>query len=95
MLIKDNHIVAAGGVATAVQRAREGAPHTVTVEVECTTLEEVEEALGAGADVILLDNMTPEQLAAAVRVIADAPWSRPRAASPWRRSAPWRSRAST
>ena len=50
VLIKDNHIVAAGGVATAVKRAREGAPHTVTVEVECTTLEEVEEALGAGAD---------------------------------------------
>ncbi len=70
VLIKDNHIVAAGGVATAVQRAREGAPHTVTVEVECTTLEEVEEALGAGATVVLLDNMTPEQLAAAVRVIA-------------------------
>jgi nicotinate-nucleotide pyrophosphorylase (carboxylating) len=70
VLIKDNHIVAAGGVATAVKRAREGAPHTATVEVECTTLEEVEEALGAGATVVLLDNMTPEQLAAAVRVIA-------------------------
>lgn len=57
VLIKDNHIVAAGGIAAAVARARAVAPHTMRVEVETTSLAEVREALAAGADVLLLDNM--------------------------------------
>jgi nicotinate-nucleotide pyrophosphorylase (carboxylating) len=69
ILIKDNHIVAAGGVSAAVRRARVGAPHTVKVEVECTTVAQVDEALAAGADTILLDNMTVKQMAGAVRRI--------------------------
>lgn len=69
ILIKDNHIAAAGGVAAAVRRARAGAPHTQRVEVECADLAEVDEALAAGAAVILLDNMNIDQLRAAVRHI--------------------------
>jgi nicotinate-nucleotide pyrophosphorylase (carboxylating) len=70
ILIKDNHITAAGGVTAAVTAARRGAPHAMKVQVECATLPQVEEALAAGADALLLDNMRIEQLAAAVRVIA-------------------------
>lgn len=70
ILIKDNHIVAAGGVTAAVQRARAGAPHTLRIEVECATLAQVDEAVAAGADCILLDNMEVPQIAAAVRHIA-------------------------
>jgi nicotinate-nucleotide pyrophosphorylase (carboxylating) len=65
VLIKDNHLAAVGGserVATAVRLAREWAPHLLRIEVEVTTLAELDEALAAGADVILLDNMTPDQL---------------------------------
>lgn len=69
ILIKDNHIAAAGGVAAAVERARAGAPHPLKIEVECTTMAQVDEALAAGADLILLDNMTVKQLASAVRRI--------------------------
>lgn len=57
VLIKDNHIQAAGGIRPAVARAREVAPHMLRVEVETETLEQVQEALDAGADVVLLDNM--------------------------------------
>jgi nicotinate-nucleotide pyrophosphorylase (carboxylating) len=67
VLIKDNHIVAAGGIRKAVERARSAAPHTVRIEVECTDLAEVDEALAAKADAILLDNMTVETMAKAVR----------------------------
>ena len=70
ILIKDNHITAAGGVAAAVGAARHGAPHTARVQVECGTLEQVDEALAAGADALLLDNMGVDQIAAAVRHIA-------------------------
>ncbi len=70
VLIKDNHIVAAGGLTAAVERARAGAPHTVKIEVECTTLAEVDEALAARADAILLDNMSREMVASAVAHIA-------------------------
>jgi nicotinate-nucleotide pyrophosphorylase (carboxylating) len=70
ILIKDNHITAAGGVAAAVGAARRGAPHTARVQVECGTLEQVDEALAAGADALLLDNMGVDQIAAAVRHIA-------------------------
>jgi nicotinate-nucleotide pyrophosphorylase (carboxylating) len=66
VLIKDNHLRLAGSLADAVARARAtGLP----VEVECDTLAQVEEALAAGADRILLDNMTPEELRAAVRLV--------------------------
>ena len=56
---KDNHIVAAGGIGNAVQRAREVVPHTAKIEIEIETLDQVDEALAAGADILLLDNMPP------------------------------------
>lgn len=68
VLVKDNHL-AHVGVAEAVTRAREHAPGLL-VEIECDTLEQVSEAVGAGADRVLLDNMTPEQVAEAVGVVA-------------------------
>ena len=70
ILIKDNHLVAAGGVGAAVAAARRGAPHTARVQVECATIDQVDEALAAGVDAILLDNMSVEQLTAAVHRIA-------------------------
>src|SRR5713101_2719863 len=57
ILIKDNHIKAAGGIAQAVAAARSMAPHLLKIEIECETLAEVEQALVAGSDVVLLDNM--------------------------------------
>lgn len=62
VLIKDNHLAAGGGVAACVARAREHAPHPLKIEVECKTLEQVDEAVHAGAEILLLDNMTNEQL---------------------------------
>ena len=59
VLIKDNHIVAAGGINNAVQRARQSVPHTAKIEVEVETVEQVDEALKAGTDILLLDNMPP------------------------------------
>ncbi|HYD48514.1 MAG TPA: carboxylating nicotinate-nucleotide diphosphorylase [Terriglobales bacterium] len=70
ILIKDNHIAAAGGIAAAVAAAQAGAPHGLKVEVECTNLSEVSEALHAGAEMILLDNMTLDEIRQAVRRIA-------------------------
>ncbi len=70
ILIKDNHLRAAGGVGEAVARAREAAHHLVKVEVEVQTLEEVEEAIESGADIILLDNMTPHEVQEAVDLVA-------------------------
>lgn len=69
VLIKDNHLAVAGGVAAAVQAARSGVGHTVTVEVEAETLDQVKEAVSAGADVILLDNMSEELLRQAVALV--------------------------
>ena len=66
VLIKDNHIVAAGGVAEALQRARKHAPHTSRLEIEVESLEMLHEALEAGADIVLLDNFAPDQIAIAV-----------------------------
>ena len=66
VLIKDNHVRAAGGVAEAVKRARNAAPHGLVVEVEVTTLDELDQALDAGAQAILLDNMDPETVRQAV-----------------------------
>lgn len=69
ILIKDNHIRLAGGIAQAVSRARQGAPHTLKIEVETAQLSEVREALAAGADIIMLDNMDDETMAEAVRIV--------------------------
>ena len=62
VLIKDNHIAACGSVRAAVESARAKAPHPLRVEVEVTNLGELDEALAAGAEVVLLDNMTPAQV---------------------------------
>jgi nicotinate-nucleotide pyrophosphorylase (carboxylating) len=70
VLIKDNHLAALdGNVQLAVQRAREVAPAGARIEVECETIQQVEAALEAKADIILLDNMTPPQLADCVRLV--------------------------
>ena len=69
VLIKDNHIAAAGSLAKAVGKARLAAPHTAKIEVEAKTLAEVRAAVRSGAEVILLDNMTPDQVRGAVAVI--------------------------
>lgn len=66
IVIKDNHIAAAGSLATAVERARARAPHLARVEVEVETLDQVREALAAGADLLLLDNMPLDQMRQAV-----------------------------
>lgn len=73
VLIKDNHLAAIGGpdrLTRAIQRARAYAPHTLKIEVEVTTLAEVEEAVAAGADVILLDNMDVATMRRAVELVA-------------------------
>jgi nicotinate-nucleotide pyrophosphorylase (carboxylating) len=67
VLIKDNHIASCGGVRAAIERARTRAPHTAKIECEVDTLEQLDEALAARADIVLLDNMTTEQMAEAVR----------------------------
>lgn len=69
LLIKDNHIAAAGGVGKAVSSARKNAPHTLKIEVEAKELAQVEEALDAGADIILLDNMSGTQMKRAVEMV--------------------------
>ncbi len=70
VLIKDNHIAAAGGIASAVKAARAAVPHVMKIEVETETLEEVAQALEAGADIIMLDNMSLELMTQAVLLIA-------------------------
>lgn len=70
VLLKDNHIGAAGSVAKAVAMAKEYAPFVRKIEVEVETMEQVEEAVEAGADIIMLDNMTPEMMKEAVDFIA-------------------------
>lgn len=69
VMIKDNHIGAAGGIKEAVDMAREYAPFVRKIEVEVENLEMVQEALDAGADIIMLDNMTPEMMKRAVQLI--------------------------
>ena len=74
VMIKDNHIVAAGGIGAAVERARARAPHTSRIEVEVTNLAELEQAIAAGADIIMLDNFSTELTTLAVeRVRSVAP----------------------
>ena len=69
VLIKDNHIAVCGGVGAAVRQARSQASTWLRIEVECTTLAEVQEALDAQVDIILLDNMTTAQMTEAVQLI--------------------------
>jgi len=69
-MIKDNHVAAAGSVAAAVTAVRQRAPR-VTVQVECDTVEQVREAVDAGADFLLLDNMSLDELRAAVDLVGD------------------------
>jgi nicotinate-nucleotide pyrophosphorylase (carboxylating) len=69
VLIKDNHLALAGGVTEAVRRAREAAGHLHKIEVEVATLEQVEEALRARADILLLDNMSTEMIGRAVEIV--------------------------
>ena len=68
ILIKDNHIALCGGIAPAIERARENVGHAVKIEVECDTLEQVQIAAQGNADIILLDNMNAETLRAAVEM---------------------------
>lgn len=70
VLIKDNHIKASGGITAAVRRARAVAPHTIRIEVETESMDMVREALEAGADIIMLDNMTDAQMTEAVALVA-------------------------
>ncbi len=69
VLIKDNHISVCGGVGAAVRQARQHASTLLRIEVECTTLEEVQEAVEAQADILLLDNMTTPQMRDAVQLV--------------------------
>lgn len=69
VLIKDNHVAVAGGIQPAILAARRGVGHLVKIEVEVDTLDQLEEALAIGVDAVLLDNMAPDQLATAVRLI--------------------------
>ena len=70
VLLKDNHIGAAGSVKKAVEMAKDYAPFVRKIEVEVENLEMVKEAVEAGADIIMLDNMTPEMMKEAVELIA-------------------------
>ena len=70
ILIKDNHVAVCGSVREAVSRARANAPHGLRIEVECDRLAQVREALAAGADAVLLDNMGPREVRTAVGLIA-------------------------
>lgn len=69
VLIKDNHIAACGSIREAVARARAMAPHTIRIEVETDTLDQVRECLDCSVDIIMLDNMSPEMMKQAVRLI--------------------------
>jgi len=69
VLIKDNHIDAAGGIAEAMRRCRTKIHHLLKIEVECRNIEDVREALHCGADVLLLDNMSPDEMRKAVAIV--------------------------
>ena len=71
VLIKENHVAAAGGITAAVSRAKQRVPHTQKIEVEVRNQDEVAEALTVGADILLLDNMTLAELSAAVEQVGD------------------------
>ena len=69
VMLKDNHIDAAGGVKAAVEAAKKYAPFVRKIEVETENLDMVREAVEAGADIIMLGNMTPDEMAEAIRII--------------------------
>jgi len=71
VLIKENHVAAAGGITAAVSRAKQRVPHTQKIEVEVRNQDEVSEALAANADILLLDNMTLAELSAAVELVGN------------------------
>lgn len=71
VLIKDNHVVACGGVGPAIVRARSAAPHTAKIECEVDSVKQLDEALAAGADIILCDNFSAADIEEAVRRVAD------------------------
>lgn len=66
VLIKDNHLIAAGGIKPAIERVRAGTAHMTAIEIEVDTLDQLEEALALGVDCVLLDNMPPADLKRAV-----------------------------
>ncbi len=70
VLIKENHVAAAGGITAAIKRAKQQLPHTLKIEIETRDLSEVEEALAAGADIIMLDNMSLDEMRQGVDLIA-------------------------
>ncbi|MFO7612768.1 MAG: carboxylating nicotinate-nucleotide diphosphorylase [Clostridia bacterium] len=69
VMLKDNHIKAAGGIKTAIEKVRKSIPHTMTVEVEVSTVGQAQEAADAGADIIMLDNMQRDEMILAVKTI--------------------------
>lgn len=69
ILIKDNHIAVSGGIVNAVKNARAAAPHTIKIEVEVENKEQLMQALEAGADIIMLDNMTNEEMTECVKIV--------------------------
>ncbi len=69
ILIKDNHIAACGSISAAVERVRLRVPHTIRIEVETDTLDQVRECLACGVDIIMLDNMSPATMSEAVQII--------------------------
>jgi nicotinate-nucleotide pyrophosphorylase (carboxylating) len=71
VLIKENHIVAAGSISAAIERCRQLAPHTLQIEVECETLDQVAEAVRARAGLVLLDNMSPDDMRRARELAGD------------------------
>jgi nicotinate-nucleotide pyrophosphorylase (carboxylating) len=71
VLIKDNHIAAAGSVRAAIEGAKKITPHTLRIEIECETLAQVEEARDAGADIIMLDNMSIDMMKRARQLVGD------------------------
>ncbi|MFO0586983.1 MAG: carboxylating nicotinate-nucleotide diphosphorylase [Polyangiaceae bacterium] len=73
VMIKDNHIIAAGGIAQAVERARARAPHTSRIELEVANLAELEQAITAKADIIMLDNFTTEDTVKAIARVNELP----------------------
>lgn len=74
-MLKDNHIVAAGSITNAVRAAKSAGGFAIKVEVECQSFEEADEAIAAGADIVMLDNFSPEGVAVAARRLKDK-WGR-------------------
>jgi nicotinate-nucleotide pyrophosphorylase (carboxylating) len=77
VLIKDNHVALAGGLRPAVERARAGVGHLVKIELEVDSLEQLREALDLGVDVVLLDNMSLDELREAVRLVRQSKGGKP------------------